>query len=237
MSDSSEFVRISPRVRISLNEMKGVLEGGSVKPEWLLKRDEIVAKWLVKDTPLAVLVYTSVDQRTGWSRPVGEDAIRTCLIDDKRQVGIGKTQYTQRTTGWQARLTRKVGEMFKLAKEEMAWRARQPRDIEKPYASGNPQCPKCMQPMVKRTNRTTGSLFWGCRKYPNCNGIRKFEDMGTPAPQWFPKAPEQEVQKPLHLSDTQIAELEEAFVKVVGKLEQPKTFEELKKARASKAVW
>jgi len=34
-----------------------------------------------------------------------------------------------------------------------------------------PSCPKCQAVMVKRTNRKTGALFWGCSRYrPDGNG-------------------------------------------------------------------
>lgn len=35
-----------------------------------------------------------------------------------------------------------------------------------------PDCPRCGKPMVERTNRITGSAFWGCAAYPACKGTR-----------------------------------------------------------------
>ena len=38
-----------------------------------------------------------------------------------------------------------------------------------------PACPRCGQPMVRRTAKTgphAGSKFWGCSTYPNCKGTR-----------------------------------------------------------------
>lgn len=37
-------------------------------------------------------------------------------------------------------------------------------------------CPDCGGPMVKRANRTDGTLFWGCTQYPDCTGTRPLED-------------------------------------------------------------
>lgn len=40
---------------------------------------------------------------------------------------------------------------------------------------GNPQCPKCGKPMVKRTikkGQKQGQEFWGCIDYPACDGSR-----------------------------------------------------------------
>ncbi len=39
-----------------------------------------------------------------------------------------------------------------------------------------PDCPKCGKPMVKRTAKrggNSGSMFWGCSRYPACHGIRE----------------------------------------------------------------
>ena len=41
-----------------------------------------------------------------------------------------------------------------------------------------PKCPKCGNEMVLRTAKSgtnKGGKFWGCRNYPNCHGILKFE--------------------------------------------------------------
>jgi four helix bundle suffix protein len=38
-----------------------------------------------------------------------------------------------------------------------------------------PACPRCGQPMVRRTAKTgprAGSQFWGCSKFPDCKGTR-----------------------------------------------------------------
>lgn len=35
-----------------------------------------------------------------------------------------------------------------------------------------PDCPRCGTTMVERTNRRTGSVFWGCASYPACRGTR-----------------------------------------------------------------
>ena len=43
--------------------------------------------------------------------------------------------------------------------------------------SSTPHCPRCGSVMIKRTARKgmhAGSPFWGCSRYPSCNGIVKF---------------------------------------------------------------
>lgn len=39
-----------------------------------------------------------------------------------------------------------------------------------------PKCPECERVMQVRANRSTGDLFFGCVKYPECTGTRKFTD-------------------------------------------------------------
>ncbi len=36
----------------------------------------------------------------------------------------------------------------------------------------NVKCPDCDGPMVSRKNNSTGQRFWGCRKFPECRGVR-----------------------------------------------------------------
>ena len=49
------------------------------------------------------------------------------------------------------------------------------RERHGPVAAGAPApaCPKCGQPMVLRTRKTTSEHFWGCSTYPRCRGIRQ----------------------------------------------------------------
>ena len=38
--------------------------------------------------------------------------------------------------------------------------------------SFSPSCPRCGISMVRRQNRSRGTYFWGCSRYPNCKGTR-----------------------------------------------------------------
>lgn len=38
--------------------------------------------------------------------------------------------------------------------------------------SSAPTCPRCDAPMVRRSNRRTGEVFWGCPAFPGCRGTR-----------------------------------------------------------------
>ena len=53
------------------------------------------------------------------------------------------------------------------------------RVLGRPAHQDAPLCPKCDQRMVQRTAKTgpmSGSVFWGCTAYPNCNGTRPLTD-------------------------------------------------------------
>lgn len=41
-----------------------------------------------------------------------------------------------------------------------------------------PECPKCGDSkMLLRSNRLTGSKFFGCRRYPDCRGTRQYNEL------------------------------------------------------------
>jgi len=44
-----------------------------------------------------------------------------------------------------------------------------------PQATSAPSCPVCGSVMVKRTNHTDGSKFWGCSQFPKCRGTRRID--------------------------------------------------------------
>ncbi|MBO9717595.1 MAG: restriction endonuclease [Pseudoxanthomonas sp.] len=52
------------------------------------------------------------------------------------------------------------------ARVEPAFRNAEPR------ARATPACPRCGESMVERTNRQTGSAFWGCSAFPRCRGTQ-----------------------------------------------------------------
>lgn len=44
---------------------------------------------------------------------------------------------------------------------------RVPAEVNEPLS-----CPRCGTAMIKRSNRNTGDVFWGCTKFPACRGTR-----------------------------------------------------------------
>lgn len=41
----------------------------------------------------------------------------------------------------------------------------------------NLKCPDCDGPMVSRLNKSQGTRFWGCKKYPACKGTRDVDGL------------------------------------------------------------
>jgi len=64
--------------------------------------------------------------------------------------------------------------------EEGGFRERmtQERNKAKDQVNENPACPQCGAPMRMRTVRKgprTGETFWGCSKYPACDGVTEMK--------------------------------------------------------------
>ena len=60
-----------------------------------------------------------------------------------------------------------------------------------------PDCPKCGQPMVRRTARrgaNAGSQFWGCSEFPRCRGIVQHQPPVEAPPDEDASAPVQRTQ-------------------------------------------
>ena len=51
--------------------------------------------------------------------------------------------------------------------------ARNPPTISNIHADDDPRCPKCGGKMVRRTS--SHGEFWGCLKFPKCDGTEKVE--------------------------------------------------------------
>lgn len=37
-----------------------------------------------------------------------------------------------------------------------------------------PTCPICEEEIQRRQNRSSGHMFWGCSRFPDCRGTRPF---------------------------------------------------------------
>ena len=150
---------------ITHTEMSAHLEGIGFFPLNLSGCVEFVWQRTVetkggKKFPYAVRVYSSVDKRTGMTRDCGADAIRVVLMDLetgralKLRSGKGKAgQRIYRTKNALPTLTERCREYFtKVIKDG---------------------CPKCGAVMAEREGKN--GKFYGCTKYPACNGTKPVE--------------------------------------------------------------
>jgi hypothetical protein len=175
-------------VTITEKEFFDTINSGKREPEILQRNDidrQLVVGWSVreggKDPGLMVTVYSSVFGRPGEgrSRGNGKDSMRVCVVDVTTKSGVGRTSYTQRTTGWEKRLKTKIREMFARASDELEARKR----YGSPEAA--PACPKCRGKMKLRTagrGKNKGSRFWGCTNYPRCKGTKNVGERPTAPP-------------------------------------------------------
>ena len=219
-----------------------VVNSGKRKPEVIhTPNQQLLVQWRVLDkgeeTPLVVRVYSSIfgDPGYGVNRDTGKDSIRVALVDDVRNVGIGKATWTQRTEGWDDRLKDKVRQVFQQAVDELVWRKGReiPKSFEESPIKGrvadSPCCPKCDSSMKMRTAKkgfNKGGKFWGCSKYPKCKGTLKEGDY----------VPMEEVQKTIEqlAAGNFIEPYTEREPKAQAK---PKSFKELVAVRKSEADW
>ena len=53
--------------------------------------------------------------------------------------------------------------------------AESPADrLKPPLEKAAPVCTKCSSTMIKRFNKTTQDLFWGCSTFPKCRGTKEY---------------------------------------------------------------
>lgn len=100
-----------------------------------------------KGGQLAILVYTSIDERTGVARENGSDAIRVALMwkSDNGWTAIGSTKRVNRIDTWRDNLKKRLSN----------W---------KDMLAGT--CSDCGAPMKVRSGEY--GKFKGCSRYPNC---------------------------------------------------------------------
>ena len=71
-----------------------------------------------------------------------------------------------RDDDWE-KFTDKLKKVAALRKEAIK---KKPEEKKEAVQSSIITCPKCKGPMVMRTARNSGKQFWGCKKYPECDG-------------------------------------------------------------------
>jgi hypothetical protein len=75
--------------------------------------NEVVYTKRFKKCPNVVIkVYSSIHKTDGVSRGCGKDAIRVCAVNTATNRGVRKSSRINRVPGWEARLTKKVTDMW-----------------------------------------------------------------------------------------------------------------------------
>lgn len=102
---------------------------------------------------LSIVIFSTVDRRTGKARDKGQDAIRTILWDSKTQSIIGGRTKTLRIKTWKKNLKKKINSLY--------------RDTDK-YTT---ECDECIGFMVEREGQY--GKFLGCTNYPDCRNTEQ----------------------------------------------------------------
>lgn len=100
-------------------------------------------------------VFTTVDRKSGEARNKGSDAIRTVAWSLSEQRPIAGRKKTLRIKTWRKNLSEKLDSMMAEGEALITF------------------CPKCDSRMVLREGKY--GEFFGCIRYPDCNGTRKTE--------------------------------------------------------------
>jgi hypothetical protein len=115
------------------------------------KTKEIVFERITSVPNVMIRVYSSVAY--GTTRAVGTDAGRVVLYHVDGGI-LWKGKRVHRTKNFLTNLQKRCRDAWTVAKSL-------------------PRCPRCGDFMGIRTNKKTKQEFFGCRKYPICNGARR----------------------------------------------------------------
>ena len=170
-TSKADEMRLVDVARASLVELMGdfemeLLQRGS--PPWRRNSDEArrVAEW-------------QLEPHADWDEPIHESGVyllaqqrRLSPFTDAGEISAANTLLIlcKRTIVMLSRLLQSQGESFAERggfKERLTKVRLEARDGEAPV------CPKCGAPMRKRTARSgpnAGSPFWGCSRWPDCDG-------------------------------------------------------------------
>lgn len=129
--DRKEFEECLDKTNLDFEEvqMKGTKELVYASPS---KNEEFV-----------MLVWSSLDRRTGEARDRGADAIRTVVKHIDTDKPVLREKRTNRIQTWCKNLRKKINSLI-ARREELK------------------TCPECGRVMVIRKNQKDGSKFWGC---------------------------------------------------------------------------
>lgn len=116
--------------------------------------NEIVVDCPLPDESRSIRIFSGIEKGTGQSRGAGGDAIRNVIWDHELDEPVGGRKHTRRIKTWRKNLLKKIEDLY------ASW-----RDFDQ-------ECPECSATMVLRENNETGNEFWGCTRWPECDGSK-----------------------------------------------------------------
>lgn len=108
------------------------------------------------DDAVTVLVFSTIDTRTGQARDKGDDAIRCVIWDTNLQKPIGGRKKTLRIETWKSNLGPKIEELVEETSSYLE------------------SCPECNTGWLVKRDGQYGE-FLGCVRYPDCNHTEQIE--------------------------------------------------------------
>lgn len=127
---------------------------------------EVVFDFAPPESAAFVRVYTSLAVGATTVRACGADAIRigVASIHGGKFRSLAKPVKMLRTAP-KGTMEVRLGAFMERFKDKL-------RDAYR-TALNVPKCPYCKGPMAERSNKATGSSFYGCLAYPECKGTRR----------------------------------------------------------------
>jgi hypothetical protein len=106
---------------------------------------------------VTILIFSTIDTRTGKARDKGQDAIRCVLWDTELQKPIGGRKKTLRIESWRSNLGPKVENLVEETNEYLR------------------HCPECQTGWLVKREGQYGE-FLGCVRYPDCNHTEQIDE-------------------------------------------------------------
>lgn len=112
------------------------------------------------DDAVTILVFSTIDVRTGKARDKGQDAIRSVIWDTNLQKPIGGRKKTLRIQTWKSNLRPKLEELVEETSSYLH------------------SCSECGVGWMVKRDGPYGE-FLGCVRYPKCENKEQIEDDGS----------------------------------------------------------
>lgn len=118
----------------------------------LIEIDEVSSQEIIYELPtqkptIKIRIFSSIDKISGFSRSLGEDAIRCVFFDFISHKSFNKTKRINRTKNWKDRLKITLDELMQKSKKINI-------------------CKTCNSAMILRDG--SKGQFYGCLSYPKC---------------------------------------------------------------------